>query len=382
MPPSEHSDFAPSSIYRVIACPASWQLCKTVPPKPPNEFAVHGTLLHKVVEHVKDNNMEMYYRLKSEDQGYVQDCIDHVKLLKGGKDPAQQVYSEWWERRVKLDSWGVSDVWGTADHVLEYLADGICHITDWKFGQGVQVFAENNEQAMCYAAGAVGFPCDNFEKIFIHIVQPPLDHFDVWEITPKYLKDWVFDVLTPAIKAATETHPKFTPGEKQCRFCPAGVECPARVKLTIANAKELFAHVNILEQVSDDKFTYLLSISKQVEGTIKAIKTYGIDRGLRGKPIEGTKVVAGRSIRKWLDDRKAASWLADNTGIEYLITKVISPAQAEKKARDLKKDKEFHALITKGQGKPVLVPDSDKRQPMVVDAFKDVRCVSDGTCPP
>lgn len=369
--PSKHSKFSPSSIYRVIACPASYQLNQQIPPSPPNEYAVHGTLLHAIVEDVKEGDLKRYYNLSSEDQGYIQDCMDHVVLLKKTLDDPIR---EKWEHRVYLDDWGIKDAWGTADHTLFNLT--VCHVTDWKFGQGVQVFAHENEQLLVYLAGSIGYPIPTkTEKLFIHIVQPPLNHFDVYECTPKYLTEFIFDRLKPAIASALDEYPVFIVGEKQCRFCPAGnaMMCPARIKQTEENAKELFKYVRVLETVPDEKWAYLLGISKQVEDTLRVLRQKSIDRGLRGDNVPGYKVVAGRSNRKWKNEKMAALWLSKNTSIEYFApTKVISPAQAEKKDRALKKDEIFHALAHKGTGKPTLVLESDKRQPIVDDAFKDL----------
>ena len=372
--PSQHSKFSPSSIYRVILCPASFKLNQQVPPSPPNKYAVHGTLLHKVVEDYKDNELKRYYNLSSEDQGYIQDCHDHVALLKNNIPGSDTPYMEAWEQRVYLDPWGIEDAWGTLDHTLEHTVE--LHISDWKFGQGVQVFAHENEQLLTYMAGCTGYPIKkNLEKLFIHIVQPPLNHFDVYEITPKMLEEFIFDKLQPGLKAALSEYPAFIVGEKQCRFCPAGnaVLCPALIRQTELNAEELFKHVRVLETVPDEKWTHLLNISKQVEQTIRTIRQRAIDRGLRGDNLPGYKVVAGRANRRWDNEEVAGEWLEENTSIDYWVpTKIISPAQAEKADRALKKDKIFFTLYSKGQGKPTLVLESDKRQPIVEDAFKDI----------
>lgn len=370
--PEEHSKFSPSSIYRVMLCPASFKMNQQVPPSPPNKYAVHGTLLHKVVEDMKDGNEKRYYNLSSEDQGYVMDCLDHVMFLKNSLPDGEPV-REAWERRVYLDDWGIDDAWGTLDHTLITIPE--IHISDWKFGQGVQVFADKNEQLLVYLAGCTGYPINKkLKKLVIHIVQPPLNHFDAYEITPTALEDFILNELKPALDLALDEYPPFQVGEKQCRFCPAGnaLMCPALIKQTEENAKELFKNVRVLSTVSDEKWAYLLGISKQVENTVRTIRQAAIDRGLRGNNVPGYKVVAGRSIRRWGDEKVAATWLDKHTKLDYFVTKMLSPAQAEKGDRLLKKSKMFHKLITKGTGKPTLVIESDKRQPIVDDAFKDL----------
>jgi len=81
---------------------------------------------------------------------------------------------------------------GTADRVHVY--PGTVEIIDWKYGKGVQVFANWNTQLLCYAMGVVDKFGDEYaiERIRIHIAQPRLGHFDVWEISRDELELWAF----------------------------------------------------------------------------------------------------------------------------------------------------------------------------------------------
>ena len=93
------------------------------------------------------------------------------------------------------------------------------------------------------------------------------------------------------------------------------------------------------------------------------------DRANAGDTIPGYKLVAKRATRKWKHDAQAAAVLK-NHGIEPIIEKVITPAQAEKKlgsdGRQITRD-----LVTTGTTGLLLVPDTDRRPPAKVDASSD-----------
>lgn len=94
------------------------------------------------------------------------------------------------------------------------------------------------------------------------------------------------------------------------------------------------------------------------------IETYAATELSHGRGFPGYKLVAGRSIRKWVDENKAEAWLLGNSRIkegDLFSKKFISPAQAEKLDRLLKKDNNFSDLIDRPPGKPQLVTDEDPR---------------------
>ena len=80
------------------------------------------------------------------------------------------------------DAIGVPNSFGTADCII--LAGDTIKIIDLKYGMGVKVDAEENEQLMLYALGALetfGILGD-FTKAKLVIVQPRLNHISEWEV--------------------------------------------------------------------------------------------------------------------------------------------------------------------------------------------------------
>ena len=89
---------------------------------------------------------------------------------------------------------------------------------------------------------------------------------------------------------------------------------------------------------------------------------------LAGTPIDGYKLVTGRTYRKLSDDEAAIHAMALYTNEPVMSRKPISPSKAIAMLGE--KCDDVNALIVKPEGKPTLVPESDKRPAVpVADAF-------------
>jgi hypothetical protein len=106
-----------------------------------------------------------------------------------------------------------------------------------------------------------------------------------------------------------------------------------------------------------------------IDKWLKSVHSYVLGQIETGNGFPGYKIVAGRSNRKWEDPVIAEKTLRGYIGDQAYNQKLKSPAQAEKalgKEKKLIKD-----LIIKPQGKPVLVPESDKREPIALGITVD-----------
>lgn len=135
--------------------------------------------------------------------------------------------------------------------------------------------------------------------------------------------------------------------------------------------------LNIIEPnlLTPDQISELLPLLDELDAWIKQVKEYALNSALNGNEIPGFKLVEGRSIRKWLDENNVRNVLKEN-GYDlktFEEVKLISPSKAE----TLIGKKAFSELLSsevdKGQGKPTLVPNSDKRQALNISnvSFKD-----------
>lgn len=363
----KHAKFSPSGLYRLMACPGSLMESTYAPIQASSIYAQHGTLLHDYVTKAWYSNEPEDYmnrdrNLEKEDKEYVLECIDFLRTLWAtcGENATLEL-----ETRVSLDTWGLSEVWGTADVIIRDPDNGRIHVPDWKFGSGVRVDAYKNKQGMTYAAGAAGFP-HTYTDIHIYIVQPPINNITEYIVSPDELKQHVSDIAD-AIGRATSPHPELVPGEDQCRFCPAAITCKARYDDAVKIAGEVFSELTENRTITSSEKARLLTLGSRFVKYYKEMQVSVEADILNGIVVPGFKVVSGRSNRKWFNEKSATRWLLMNSDIvddDMFTSKFISPAQAEKLSRKLKKDTGFKELINKPEGKPQLVNESDPRPPI------------------
>ncbi|MGV2935404.1 DUF2800 domain-containing protein [Providencia sp. AGC89] len=312
------------------------------------------------------------------------------------------------EQRVDFsDVIGVENSFGTADAVI--LTPDELQIHDLKYGKGVKVDAENNEQLQLYALGAL----DQFSmlydfktvRLFIH--QPRLNHVSEWALTVDELiafgeraKEAAAEAVVVCSIAECEgadTLPItcFNPGEKQCRFCKAkGGLCAAEAQHALELVKGDFVDLTApLEgQLSEapQRITVLepsqlAEIYKGldfVESFCKNLRARVADELNAGHTVPGLKLVTGKlGNRAWGDETEAEATLKGFRlkREEMYSMKLISPTQAEKL---IKKDNprrwtKLESLITRAEGKPVVTFESDPRPALVINPENDFDDVTD-----
>lgn len=312
------------------------------------------------------------------------------------------------EQRVDFsDVIGVENSFGTADAVI--LTPDELQIHDLKYGKGVKVDAENNEQLQLYALGAL----DQFSmlydfktvRLFIH--QPRLNHVSEWALTVDELiafgeraKEAAAEAVVVCSIAECEgadTLPItcFNPGEKQCRFCKAkGGLCAAEAQHALELVKGDFVDLTApLEgQLSEapQRITVLepsqlAEIYKGldfVESFCKNLRARVADELNAGHTVPGLKLVTGKlGNRAWGDETEAEATLKGFRlkREEMYSMKLISPTQAEKL---IKKDNprrwtKLEPLITRAEGKPVVTLESDPRPALVINPENDFDDVTD-----
>lgn len=360
-----HAVCSPSQLYRILTCPGSVFESIKAPISEPSSYAQHGTKLHDIIANLltkKPGAKVAFEQLELSDKNMIEDCLDY------GKDVWENTTQDCVirvENSVSLESWGLDNIWGTLDFMIDDSRDRVLHVLDWKFGAGVKIWAKDNEQMLAYAAGILGFPADAGYTIFLHVGQPALNHFDVHELKYNQLTQWVFDVLTPGIEAAIVPEDKpYHPGEKQCRFCPAAMTCRARLEESRKTAADIFRIHSNLAIATKDELADVLKRIRSVNKYATQIEAYASAELTQGRVFPGYKMVAGRALRKWVDEKKVGAWLLGNSAVneeDMFTKKFISPAQAEKLDRHLKKSSDFAKFVTKPAGKPKLVTEDDPR---------------------
>ena len=284
---------------------------------------------------------------------------------------------------------------GTADNII--IRDGVLIVTDLKYGTGVQVFAVGNPQAMLYAYGAYRAFADeyDFERVIIRIAQPRLEHFDVWEVTVEELLDFA-EFIRERAAAAWTLNATRKATLKGCRWCRAAHNCAAVAYLMECSvgadmefletefgedemselrdslAKEYRIRRAQFGNLSVEQMAKILPFRKVVENWFARLD-YELERMAKdGKQIPGYKLVESRSNRKHVNDAKAKE-LYEFIGLneaDYMKSDLRSPAQMEDVLRDKLKlsragaPQVIESIVWKPEGKPTLVPLTDKRPPL------------------
>ncbi len=102
------------------------------------------------------------------------------------------------------------------------------------------------------------------------------------------------------------------------------------------------------------------------------IKEYALQQALSGVTYEGFKVVEGRTNRKYSDE-EAVAFRVKDAGFDPYEKKVLGITAMTSLLGKKKFEELLGSLVIKPQGKPALVPDSDKRPAMntAKDDFKE-----------
>jgi len=383
---SGHSVFGPSQISRIIECPASFRENLKRPLRPSGPAAVHGTMLHDIMEHILASIepstydcMSKFQRLPEEDQSAVTDCMEFILPLIQGNATVHL------EKLVSLKSCGIPQIEGTADVVIRYPKTKEVIVLDWKFG-GTPVYVDNNTQLKCYGLGALLELYPDAPSITTIIAQPALNYFQSFKYVSHELLAFQ-DELKEAIKLALSPDAPYSPQRKACQFCSAKVNCRSRIDKAQEDTKEIFRVVkSVKERVSRTtpsvvpiaELVHVLDRLQEVEAVASDLRKYFHSEVHAGRSVPGYKLVNGRGSRKFLNQSKAFYWLIKHCGVKapkLYNTKPKSVPQVEKVIGKMKKDPDFKKLYETFPGKPQLVKEDDKREaikPEGTNVFNDI----------
>lgn len=447
---SAHSFLSPSAMPAAMVCNAKPWREKDFP-ESANDSADEGTAAHflqeqcidkgvpaahfhgtriKVENGVTEFNMGGKWPVGPDFTREVQKSLDVIYSLADGAT----VYPE---QKLSIEFiTGEEGATGTSDVIVVKGKTLLC--MDLKFGRGVQVFAEGNEQLLMYGAAAVREfdMMGEIEEIELHILQPRLNHFDVWRMSIDEMNERIEEIRQTSKRIlAGPRDLKAVPGEKQCRFCKASATCKERtehtlelivgefvdldkgfVKVEMPQAEKLLAQsfgvkpsavefggeyggslsftvkkpsirpsleaaIERIVDATDEKLATLMDAVELLESFPKAVRAEIERRALAGTWSDPRyKLVEGRQgARAWTDEAEAeAAMKAMRLKTDKMYDrKVISPTSAEKLLADSNKRKwaKLQPLITRSDGKPSVAPASDKRPALsmaIADQFEEL----------
>lgn len=367
-----HAKLSPSAAYRWINCPGSVTLSEQCPPAPSSAYADEGTLAHAVAETKlmlqsgkitkRQYTKDLKGLLKTDDGLYWTGEMDEATdfytdrvmetLAAAGKDAVLLI-----EQRLDLDFWAEGS-FGTSDAVV--IGDGVLEVTDFKYGKGVKVDAPGNPQLRLYGLGAATLyeGLYEFDRVRMTIVQPRLDHVSTEELPLEELMDWGYMVREKAAEAAAGSEERAC-GD-WCRWCPAKAICRTRAEKQLDLARYDFRKPALL---TNEEIAEILGRIDELTAWAKDVQDYALQEALDGEHFDGWKLVEGRAVRKYADDLKVAEALQAAGYPEAAIyeRKLLGITAMEKLVGKKKLTEVLGYLIVKPAGKPVLVPESDKR---------------------
>lgn len=371
MPPQKHALLSASSAHRWLHCPPSAKLTAGVT-EAPSKAALQGTAAHALAEHklrralkqqskrpvseYEDDEMDTYT------DDYVSYVLEQYEQAKQAT-PGAVIYIE-----QRLDfSHVVPGGFGTGDCLI--VADGTLHVIDLKYGLGVLVEAEWNPQMMLYSLGALALfdALYDIEQVALTVFQPRRENVSTWTISVTELNKWAEQALKPAAELAAKGEGEFYAGA-WCQFCRIASTCRARAETNLELAKFEFAPP---AELSPAEVAKVLTQIPELTRWASDVQDYALSQALSGEQYEGFKLVAGRSIRKYTDETAVAE-AAKAAGYRDIYKRSLLTITAMEKLMGKKQFSEILGdLVVKPDGKPTLVPVTDKRPELQISTAAD-----------
>ena len=247
---------------------------------------------------------------------------------------------------------------GTGDCVI--IAEPVLEIIDFKYGLGVLVEAENNAQMRLYALGALRAygHLYGIERVRMTIFQPRRSNISTTEMSVEELEAWASEYVKPRAELAITGSGEFQAGS-WCQFCKLAATCRARAE---KNQQLAALEFKPPAELTDTEIAQVLSAIPELTSWASDVQTYALTAAInQGKQWSGFKLVEGRSVRKYTDET-AVSQTLDNAGVTgFTKTSLLGITDMTKLLGKKKFTELLGSLVVKPQGKPQLVPLSDKR---------------------
>ena len=318
-----------------------------------------------------------------------------LKHAKGFKDFVDEPGFKSLHSELKVSLWYMPARIGYVDAAVVGSNRGVSvRIIDLKYGQGVAVGAEENEQMAIYARSYVeqvkmkGFDDEVFE---LAIYQPRIregDKISVWTLTWAELKEFTDNIESIAKKIINGVDEVFRPSQEACRFCPMkkpakGPPCAAYTEWTGADRAIVFSDVNPndvmtdLRQFDEHKLRLIAANRNKLKTFIDDVYKAFYGEAVNGDIPNGFKLVRGKGSRSWENPEQATVFMGAFFGEEaFTEPKLRTPKQIEDLAKTHgMKPSQFTPMIRKYEGGLILVPDEDPRPSVTIrpgDVFENL----------
>jgi hypothetical protein len=373
---TRHAVLGPSKASQWLYCTPSIMLESEFPDQG-SDYARQGTLAHelaalKVEKHFTLMKPSVYNaRLKeikksefydAEMERHTDSYLQYIRELSYSFPTAPVIRVE---TKIDLSKY-IPEGFGTADCIL--ISGDSLYVVDFKYGVGVGVEAEGNEQMMLYGLGAYEFFNLIYDIKHVHmtIFQPRINMFPTAQILIEDLLEWANNTVKPRALLAWEGKGEFAPSEDTCRWCRAKGACAARANMILSAFQEVQPEAaSDPRLLSPERKGEILTLVRGFDKWLKDLEASALTDVLAGKNVTGYKAVEGRSNRYITDEKVAVKRLKDagyKTSVLY-ERKLLGLTALEKLVGKNELVELIGEYIEKPQGKPTLVEESDKRPP-------------------
>ena len=370
---AKHALLSASGAHRWLECTPSAQL-ELQFPQSTSEYAEEGTAAHELCEltarywlgEISEAEYENQRDELAKGKYYnaeMQECAnDYAKFVAEKTAAARETCEDAFtalEVRVDFSKY-IKDGFGTGDCII--VSDNVLEIIDFKYGKGVRVEAAGNPQMKLYALGAYleYNTLFDIDSVRMTIFQPRLSGVQSSdEITVKELLEWAEKYVKPRAKLAYKGEGEFAPSEEVCKFCRAKAQCKARADKNL----KLFDEAPDILLLTPEDAGKILEQAGDIQSWLADLESLVSSTLLAGQPVEGWKMVEGRSNRRFADELKVVDAMKAAGYDESLLyeRKLITLTQMEKDFGKKAVAETLGELIVKPQGKPTLAPAKDKR---------------------
>lgn len=363
----DHALLSASSAHRWINCTPAPYL-EAQHPDTSSDAAAEGTAAHELAEHKLRQHLDIpttrpVSEWDSEEMDdYTDQYADHVmaELTRARKvDKAAFLAIE-----ERLDfSHIVPEGFGTGDALI--VSDDTLTVIDLKYGKGVTVSAEGNPQMRLYALGALATygAIYDVERVRTAIFQPRLKNISVEEIAVDDLLAWAENTVRPAAEKAIAGEGELKAGE-WCRFCRHAAQCPERAREMFAPVPTTAEHVPAApdpDTLTDDQIATIVAHSGELKKWLTKVESYALAQANEGRAYPGLKLVEGRSVRKYTDEAEVARVVEAAGEDPHKPREVLGITAMTKLLGKQRFEELLGDYVHKPEGKPTLVPESDKR---------------------
>lgn len=336
---SEHAEFSPSSMSRVIQCPGSWKLCKRYPGVSGPE-AAEGDAAHWVAQ--------SYLKLTPEQRAHRpglgsmapnnvpvnEEMIEGAELYADTDDEAQHV-----EERLPASEEFGPDCWGTPDSWSWYPKVMVLRVRDYKFGHRF-VDTYLNWQLITYACLILDAVLkldgsqDQCTQVIFEIVQPRSYHPDgpVRKVTmlASDLRPYRNLIKAAIDKAQKDDAPCFTGPE--CRDCSARAFCPTLQRASMASIDEAgkSTPMELPPAALALELRIVTAAMERMSARASGLKEVILATMRNGAFVPGYRLERGLGRQKWTKPVAEVKALGELYGVDLTTDVPVTPKQAIK----------------------------------------------------